>query len=481
MNRFLSTKQTTTSTSKKKEIIENLTEDIHSGILRRNERIPSRKELAKQFSVDPKTIDRAVSDLTERGILTTKQRQGTYVTPQALLDSEEIYGKQFKPLVRSGQKVADFAPYVILGSTELNPFFFLQPCMKKISQVTLGLIQQPLDSWLGLSADPNRLRDVLLKNVSMREGKYYAAENFKLLSGRLHTLRLIARLLLQPGDIVIMMQPALLNKRLFTELGAEVWTVPQTNCGARAADVKRLSEEALLQKRHIALLYTNLQTDYGACEGEGKKQAMHELLLLTAQLGIVLVEEFEDHEIMYEHVFTFSDVAQTPMNHVVSIRSYSKLLAMYNELRIVLAAANFISLLKDWDDHDVDYGFLYEVLATRLLEANIFTSAMVPITKSLKVQMRQLVKKCNKVLGNWVDVMTPLCGASFWITALGEHEIIVPINKMRELNVHLKGIYKEVPIVKTKSLLLGFGDGATKELRQAIKIIGGEMNSRYPA
>ncbi|MEH6304241.1 GntR family transcriptional regulator [Olivibacter sp. CPCC 100613] len=476
MKKVLSTKQTT---SKKRKIIENLIRDIRSGVLKRNEQIPNRKELARRFSVNPKTIDRAVGNLTERGILMTRQRQGTYVTPQALLDSEEIYGKYFSPSVGSRRQVRELSPYIAVGSAELNPFFFLQPCMKKISQVTQGLIQQPLDTWIGLSAIPNRLRDVLLKNVSMREGKYYGAENFKLLSGRLHTIRLIARLLLQPDDIVIMTRPSLLNETLFTDLGAEVWTVPQTNCGARATEVRRLSEKASLQGRHIALLYTNLQSDYGACEGEDRKQAMYDLLLLTAQLDMVLVEEFEDHEMMYEHVLTFADVAQEPMNHVVSIRSYSKLLVMYNELRVVLAAADFIALLKEWDDRDVEYGFLYEVLAARLLEANIFAGVTAPVTEYLRVQMRLLVEKCAKVLGTWVEVTPPASGTSFWIKARKDYEILVPVNKIRELNMLPRRSLVGPPVIKTKSLLLGFGNGATQELYQTIQIIAGEMHRHY--
>jgi|GEM_PF-5024648 len=463
-------------TSKKDYIVDQLLTDIDQGTLKRNEQIPNRKLLAKRFAVDPKTIDRAILQLVEWKVLETVSRKGTYVKPAALLSSSDLYGDVFSGIAVDEPSITDTTcAYVQLGPKEVNPYFFLQHCMKQIGRLTIKLIQQSFDAWAGYASDNALLSDRVCNNLSMREGKSYEKKNFMLLSGRYPALKLIAKQLISPGDIVVMAYPSLLVPAVFEALGAEIWWTRRTLDGIKAADLKRLYERAYNENRRIALLYTNLQLDYAVSNLERTTQAMAELLVVSEQLKVSIIEEFEDHELVYHVMPTFADIAKRTMEHVISIRSYSKLLAMYNELRIVLAPANFIDRLRKQDKLEVDYGFLYRVLATMLLEENIFIRVAEPIANSLKVHMGRLLKKCEKVLGSWVNVTMPLSGICFWLSAKQGCNLYIPMQKINKLKLKVScHMQQTAALIKTDNILLGFGDGDTKELKQALLMIGDE-------
>lgn len=56
-----------------------ITEQISAGTWRENQRVPSENELAEQFSVSRMTARRALSELTNSGVLTRSQGLGTFV------------------------------------------------------------------------------------------------------------------------------------------------------------------------------------------------------------------------------------------------------------------------------------------------------------------------------------------------------------------------------------------------------------------
>ena len=67
------------------QITDNMRELILSGVLRKGERIPSVREMAKTLTVNPNTVQKAYRTLEELGYIYTSRGRGTFVT-----DAEEI-------------------------------------------------------------------------------------------------------------------------------------------------------------------------------------------------------------------------------------------------------------------------------------------------------------------------------------------------------------------------------------------------------
>lgn len=63
------------------QIKDYIRQNIQSGMFGVNERIPSERQLAEQFSVNRLTVSKAISELVQEGLLYTQVGKGTYVCP----------------------------------------------------------------------------------------------------------------------------------------------------------------------------------------------------------------------------------------------------------------------------------------------------------------------------------------------------------------------------------------------------------------
>lgn len=62
------------------QIIEHLEYDIVSGYLSPGSKVPSVRELASEASVNPNTMQRALSEMERQGLMRTERTSGRYVT-----------------------------------------------------------------------------------------------------------------------------------------------------------------------------------------------------------------------------------------------------------------------------------------------------------------------------------------------------------------------------------------------------------------
>lgn len=64
------------------QLADRITRQIVSKELKAGEKLPSNRDMAIKYSVNPNTIQRTYSELEREGILETKRGQGTFVTEQ---------------------------------------------------------------------------------------------------------------------------------------------------------------------------------------------------------------------------------------------------------------------------------------------------------------------------------------------------------------------------------------------------------------
>ena len=70
------------------QIIQKIKQSIASGKSEPGSRVPSVRELAATFSVNPNTMQRALSELERDGLVRTERTSGRYIT-----ENEELIGK----------------------------------------------------------------------------------------------------------------------------------------------------------------------------------------------------------------------------------------------------------------------------------------------------------------------------------------------------------------------------------------------------
>ncbi|MCQ5129362.1 GntR family transcriptional regulator [Butyricicoccus faecihominis] len=70
------------------QLMEQLTEQIVSGVLGAGDKVPPVRELAAEAGVNPNTMQRALADLEREGLLYTNRTSGRYVTEdKKMIDS----------------------------------------------------------------------------------------------------------------------------------------------------------------------------------------------------------------------------------------------------------------------------------------------------------------------------------------------------------------------------------------------------------
>jgi GntR family transcriptional regulator len=82
-----------------RQIIDQVLGAIASGTLRGGDQLPTVRQLAVDLSINPNTVVRAYRELEIRGILTTQQGIGTFVTPQPVPVDEAVRQRQLDQLI----------------------------------------------------------------------------------------------------------------------------------------------------------------------------------------------------------------------------------------------------------------------------------------------------------------------------------------------------------------------------------------------
>ena len=137
------------------------------------------------------------------------------------------------------------------------------------------------------------LREMIASHTA-RYGVKAKPENVLITSGSQQALDLIAKLLINPGDRILVEAPTYLGAlQAFSVFGAEYICVPSDNDGLRT---ERLEESLRLGPKFMYVL-PNFQNPGGTTLAEGRR---HELVLLAERYGIPIIEDDPYGQLRYE-------------------------------------------------------------------------------------------------------------------------------------------------------------------------------------
>jgi len=82
-----------------RQIIDQILGAIASGALQGGDQLPTVRQMAVDLSVNPNTVVRAYRELEIRGVLTTQQGIGTFITTEQVRPDEAVRQRQLDQLV----------------------------------------------------------------------------------------------------------------------------------------------------------------------------------------------------------------------------------------------------------------------------------------------------------------------------------------------------------------------------------------------
>jgi GntR family transcriptional regulator/MocR family aminotransferase len=229
--------------------------EILSGRLTPGSRLPASRDFSRQYHLSRGTILVAIDELRAEGYLEGRRGSGTYVSkilPEHLLQSQVAPGAEADPVAGKKRHLSSFA-------TRVHPFsHYVSPDSLAFRTNLPALDLFPTDLWAQVTARRVRaastrlllgcepqgylpLREVVAQYARSSRGVNCVADQVVIVSGILEGLDLTARLLLNPGDKVLVEDPGYQGAyAAFRSAGARLVSAPIDSEGAapRQSDLR---------------------------------------------------------------------------------------------------------------------------------------------------------------------------------------------------------------------------------------------------
>ena len=168
------------------------------------------------------------------------------------------------------------------------------------------------------------LREALADKVTRRNAYEVRPEQVVVTQGGIQALYLVLRALLEPGDEVLLPDPAWPNYRMIAHLlGARVLSYPLV---AEGGFLPRLEDlERLATPRTRAILVNSPSNPLGTVVS---RELMEGLLDFARERGLWFISDEVYDEVVYDDVFVSAGSLAEPRDRLVSIYSFSKVYAM---------------------------------------------------------------------------------------------------------------------------------------------------------
>ncbi|MEW5869837.1 MAG: PLP-dependent aminotransferase family protein [Chloroflexota bacterium] len=313
--------------------IENwLRENILSGKLLPETRLPATRALADKLGVSRITVKNAYANLESDGLILTRMGSGTYVAPLPAAPAawQNEAGRNW-PLWQM-EAAGDSAPpedFPRPRSRHLSPISFTgvgdprQFPIKDFAKTMQEVLRQD-----GVAALEYGRFDggypplrATITHVLASQGIQAHPERVLVTSGSQQALALVCSLLLRPGDVIFVENPTYnLALELFRELRLKIIGVPLDENGMRVDLL-----EPLLQKHHPRLIYTipNFQNPSGACLSGARRR---QLLALADRYNVPILEDDFVGDLRYEGRAQPAIKAIDPGGRVIYVGTFSKML-----------------------------------------------------------------------------------------------------------------------------------------------------------
>lgn len=269
-------------------------EAIVAGRLRAGEALPSSRELARRLQVSRNTVVFAYERLRAEGFLTSRIGAGTFVSdgfrPVSSTPSAEspIRPRPLWDAIPEGPDMAatkvefDFRP----GIPDVRHF----PLAAWRSRLARQLRRTSIGSGahIGAAGDP-ALRAAIARHIGVSRGVSATAEDVFVTSGSQQAIDLVARVLLEPGQIVAVEEPGYpLPRRAFHVHGCRVTAVP--------VDDEGIIVDALPDAARLVYVTPSHQYPLGMTMSLERRQA---LLAWADRNDATVLEDDYDSEFRY--------------------------------------------------------------------------------------------------------------------------------------------------------------------------------------
>jgi DNA-binding transcriptional MocR family regulator len=312
-------------------------------------KLPPERELAALFGVSRTTAINAYRQLEQQGLVRTRVGSGTYVsggTGQANTPSPGIpWSQLFTPypqtpsssILRELVSTPISSDVISLAAGMPDPSFYPLAALKALLNEHLDQVERGAFGHIPTEGYPP-LRESLAALLHDK-GIKSTADNILVVSGSQQGLYLTSRVLLEPGDYVIVESPTYIGAiQTFQSIGARILTLPAS--GTFPLDI---FEDYLIRYRpKMFYIIPTFQNPTGRVLPEKERW---EALTLAARHRLVIVEDDPYSQLYYRTEPPPTLKALDPYHGVVYMSTFSKILAPGLRMGYVCAPPALINRL----------------------------------------------------------------------------------------------------------------------------------------
>ena len=264
------------------------------------------------------------------------------------------------------------------------------------------------------------LREMIAQQTA-RYGVKARPENVLITSGSQQALDLMGKLLINPGDSVLVEAPTYLGAlQAFNAYGAEYIAVPSDNDGLRTNQL----EEALRLGPKFMYVLPNFQNPGGTTLAEGRRE---QLVLLAERYGIPIVEDDPYGQLRYEGEHLTPLIALDRRNmgndsdysrgNVIYLSTFSKTLAPGLRLGWMVAPADVIAkLVQIKQGADLHTSTFTQMVAYEVAQDNFLDEHIKLIRKVYGERRDVMLQALEEFFPPEVTWTRPQGGLFLWVT-----------------------------------------------------------------
>lgn len=302
-----------------------------------------------------------------------------------------------------------------LPAPDVFPISRFQEACQKVLQIEGHQALQ-----YGASEGYEPLREMIARHIA-RYGIKAKAENVLITSGSQQALDLIGKLLINPGDRVLVEAPTYLGAlQAFNVYGAEYVSVQSDNDGLNT----ELLEAPLRTGPKFMYVLPNFQNPGGTTLSEGRR---HQLVLLADKYGIPIVEDDPYGQLRYEGehlpplvVIDRENLRQDDgysIGNVIYLSTFSKTLAPGLRLGWMVAPADVITkLVQLKQGADLHTSTFAQVVAYEVAKDNFLDEHVKLIRKVYRERRDVMLEALKKYAPAEVTWTHPQGGLFLWLT-----------------------------------------------------------------
>ena len=452
-------------------------EAIHDGRLRRGERLPASRDLAAQLAVSRNTVAVAYERLAAEGYLVSRIGSGTFVaapspTPAAEgrrraptsspVRPRELWDALPDPLWTEPTPVAyDFS----VGTPDPGLFPIEQWRRFVGGELRRGILDS---AGYGDPAGLARLRSAIARHIGIARSVDAAADDVLVTSGAQQAFDLIGRVLVEPGDIVVVEEPGYPPVRqLFETLGARVVGVP--------VDDEGLVVDALPPTARLVYVTPSHQFPLGAVMSFDRRIA---LLEWARASGAAIIEDDYDTE------YRFADRPLDPLQsldrdgRVIYVGTFSKTMLPALRLGFLVAPEPLRGPLrsaKRLSDWSADY--LTQAAMARFIDGGHLARHVRRATREYGARQQQVIAEVAAEFGDAFRVVPSIAGLHLCIEPVGaalDADRVATLAASVGVAVQsLARFCAEKP--GRPGLILGFGGIAPGDVRDGLHLLAGAI------